>query len=59
MHEGVRSKQNEQAMSRDPDHGRSPRSRLAEQVFTGVNVVVFIVLLACVVGAAVLWDRWH
>ena len=35
------------------------RARLAEQLFTGVNVAVFVVLLACVAVAAVLWDRWH
>jgi hypothetical protein len=33
--------------------------RLMEQVFTGLNVVVFGVLISCVAGAAFLWERWH
>lgn len=33
--------------------------RLVEQVFTGLNVVVFGILISCVVAAAFLWERWH
>ncbi len=33
--------------------------RLMEQVFTGLNVVVFSILISCVAGAAFLWERWH
>jgi hypothetical protein len=35
------------------------RARLAEQLFTGLNMAVFVALLACVTVAAVLWERWH
>jgi hypothetical protein len=41
----------------DPHPNR--RERLAEQLFTGVNMAVFLVLISCVAAAAVLWDRWH
>jgi hypothetical protein len=35
------------------------RARLVEQLFTGLNMAVFVALLACVTVAAVLWERWH
>lgn len=34
-------------------------SGLREQLFTVVNLAVFLVLLACVAVAAVLWELWH
>jgi hypothetical protein len=35
------------------------RKRFSERLFTGLNLAVFLVLIACVVVAAVLWERWH
>jgi hypothetical protein len=42
-----------------PNRDRRRRERLLEQLFTGVNVAVFLALIACVTVAAVLWERWH
>ena len=40
-----------------PIHGR--RERLSVAIFTGVNVVVFMILVGCVLAAALLYNRWH
>lgn len=42
-----------------PKRDRRRRERLLEQLFTGVNMAVFLALIACVTVAAVLWERWH
>ena len=41
------------------EHDRRRRERLTERLFTGLNMAVFLVLITCVVVAAVLWERWH
>lgn len=41
------------------EHDRRRRARLSERLFTGLNVAVFLVLIACVLVAAVLWERWR
>jgi hypothetical protein len=41
------------------EHDRRRRARLSERLFTGLNMAVFLVLISCVVVAAVLWERWH
>jgi hypothetical protein len=47
-------------LSRDESRRRTDRGNgLREQLFTGVNLAVFLVLLACVAVAAVLWELWH
>lgn len=47
-------------MSKDDSRSRSDReSGFREQLFTVVNLAVFLVLLACVAVAAVLWELWH
>jgi len=53
-------------MTVQQDHGlgeREIRPRravgLPEQLFTAVNLAVFLTLLACVAVAAVLWELWH
>lgn len=42
-----------------PDPDRRRRAGLPEQLFTVLNMAVFLVLLACVAIAAVLWELWH
>ncbi len=42
-----------------PEDNRRKRERLSERLFTGLNMAVFLVLISCVVVAAVLWERWH
>jgi hypothetical protein len=42
-----------------PDRDRRRRDRLTAQLFTGLNMAVFVALLACVTAAAVLWEQWH
>jgi hypothetical protein len=42
-----------------PEDDRRRRERLSERLFTGLNMAVFLVLITCVVVAAVLWERWH
>ncbi|HEY1560318.1 MAG TPA: hypothetical protein VGF71_05445 [Caulobacteraceae bacterium] len=47
-------------MSDEDSRRRTDRfSGLREQLFTVVNLAVFLVLLACVAVAAVLWELWH
>jgi len=41
------------------EQDRRRRERLTERLFTGLNMAVFVVLISCVVAAAVLWERWH
>jgi hypothetical protein len=41
------------------DEGNNRRERLRERLFTGLNLAVFLALFACVIVAAVLWERWH
>ena len=51
---------NERSVNETPsEHDRRRRERLSERLFTGLNVAVFLVLISCVVVAAVLWERWH
>jgi hypothetical protein len=38
---------------------KAGRRRLAERMFTGLNVAAFVILIACAVVAVVLWERWH
>lgn len=45
-------------MSR-PANDDPRRPRLAERLFTAVNVAVFVALIACVGAAAMLWEAWH
>jgi hypothetical protein len=44
--------------SGEPDETRGRRG-LPEQLFTVVNLAVFLALLASVAVAAVLWELWH
>jgi len=53
MGQSIRSLQDNAAML------RRRRDRLAERLFTGLNVAVFVVLLGCVAAASVLWETWH
>ncbi|HEY1415985.1 MAG TPA: hypothetical protein VGF42_08880 [Caulobacteraceae bacterium] len=47
-------------LSEDDSRPRTDRAAgLREQLFTVVNLAVFLVLLACVAVAAVLWELWH
>lgn len=46
----------------DDDDARPRTDRiggLPEQLFTAVNLAVFLALLVCVAVAAVLWELWH
>jgi hypothetical protein len=38
---------------------KAGRRRFAARIFTGLNVAVFLILIACAIVAAVLWERWH
>jgi hypothetical protein len=38
---------------------QSGRRRLAARIFTGLNVALFLVLIACAIVAVVMWERWH
>ncbi len=35
------------------------RERFSTAIFTGVNVVVFMILVGCVLAAGLLYNRWH
>jgi hypothetical protein len=41
------------------DQGDDRGKRFRERLFTGLNLAVFMTLFACVIVAAVLWERWH